>query len=991
MKKWVKFCFMLIFFCFVIPHLSSCSSKTTPEVIHGNDGREIILRVYDGAIEWQYQGDEEWFQLIEIDELIGPQGDQGLQGENGISVSEVYLNDDGELIILLSDGNQINAGSVLPLIDVYRVIFRIDRDQSVYEFYHLKDGEILNEPKTPINPGYLFDGWYYLDQKLEFPYTFDESNNIEIVAKWKEVPYTYQIVGDEVYITGYKSITPTNAVIPKIIDGYPVTEISENAFKDCSFLQSIYIPNTVKYIKHGAFRNTSFLQSIQFEDNSELISIGDYAFHSASYHNLKIDFGLNSVLEIIGAFAFYNNQILNITLPDTLRIIDNYAFAYSIFNKVILPDSIEIIGSYAFSNNEFLQHVIISKNSNLLSIGDFAFAYNTDLKSIFIPDSITHVGSSIINNSTDAICYTMFEEIPTSFDPLFKHGNPMPIIFSVLDYGIHEDLVYIETSLHQIHILGHLKSKDYLLIPNEINALPVVQISRKAFTYSNISYIELSDNISKIDDYAFYTSFGLYQVRISDTSNLTSIGEYAFHTSSITNFYIPDSVTEIKAYAFSNMIHGLTIYSKHASLPTGFHTLWNQGGYLVTWNVKAYGLKDHLYYVLDQNDEVIILGADHLTPSLIIPSKMNDNTVTQISRAAFYGQTLYHVVIPNTVLSIGEKAFTFSSNTVIYTSVASKPVLWNDQFKSESSVIHYGILYSGQLDGFKYVVLNDSETHIIGSTMDITQGIIPKEIESRPVNIIAKNAFNKNEYLVSIFIPNSITVIKNHAFAYAKNLTILNFEENSKVEIIEYGAFSNTALISVTLPNSLITIGSQAFFKNHYLEEINFEENSKLETIGSAAFYEAKLVESILIPSSVITINAGAFSDMESLRDVEFMNQSKLETLGNSAFYKSKITSILLPRSLKTIGTSAFSMIKPLENVLFEEGSTLESIGSFAFSYLPNLDMMIIPLTVTTIDLYAFSDCENLTLYVRSYSRPVGWHELWTNAIKDIVWGYTGA
>ena len=65
----------------------------------------IDFRITDTAIEWKYrdEADTKWRELVKLSLITGPQG---------VSVSEVYLNDDSELIVILSNGNETNLGSI---------------------------------------------------------------------------------------------------------------------------------------------------------------------------------------------------------------------------------------------------------------------------------------------------------------------------------------------------------------------------------------------------------------------------------------------------------------------------------------------------------------------------------------------------------------------------------------------------------------------------------------------------------------------------------------------------------------------------------------------------------------------------------------------------------------------------------------------------------------------------------------------------------------
>ncbi len=47
------------------------------ESIRGEDGREIVLQVSSGFIQWRHVGDQNWNNLIEMSSLVGPKGSDG--------------------------------------------------------------------------------------------------------------------------------------------------------------------------------------------------------------------------------------------------------------------------------------------------------------------------------------------------------------------------------------------------------------------------------------------------------------------------------------------------------------------------------------------------------------------------------------------------------------------------------------------------------------------------------------------------------------------------------------------------------------------------------------------------------------------------------------------------------------------------------------------------------------------------------------------------
>lgn len=57
----------------------------------GIDGREIALRTAAGFVQWQYDGDTAWTNLIALTDLTGPSGADGTDGTNGVDGKSVEL------------------------------------------------------------------------------------------------------------------------------------------------------------------------------------------------------------------------------------------------------------------------------------------------------------------------------------------------------------------------------------------------------------------------------------------------------------------------------------------------------------------------------------------------------------------------------------------------------------------------------------------------------------------------------------------------------------------------------------------------------------------------------------------------------------------------------------------------------------------------------------------------------------------------------------
>ena len=299
----------------------------------------------------------------------------------------------------------------------------------------------------------------------EFTYMDDEIQH--------QGDYTYSVSkGINLTILRYNGTATGTLVVPATINGYNVTKIGEEAFRDCP-ASRIELPNTVVELGHQAF-NYCDVEELILPDS--LTTISSWAFSGCSkIKSIRIP---NSVTNILGnpfygchglesiiidashpVYGLYQNALVEkstmklitipyalvgdtLTIPDGIKVIGNCAFGYSgpKFKKVIIPDSVETIESsaFCFSPVEYveigsgiktmeygpftycaaLKHVTIKDGTTV--IGNGAFSHCESLESIVIPDSVT----SIANDAFDYDYYVSFVANPGSYAMQYatEHG-----------------------------------------------------------------------------------------------------------------------------------------------------------------------------------------------------------------------------------------------------------------------------------------------------------------------------------------------------------------------------------------------------------------------------------------------------------------------------------------------------------------------------------------------------------------------------------------
>ena len=148
-------------------------------------------------------------------------------------------------------------------------------------------------------------------------------------------------------ITGIlQNVFRQNTTMRRCVIPEGVTDIGDAAFVFCENLESVSIPSTLKRIESHGFSGCQKLTQI---DVSSVEELGDEAFDSCCLTAIRLPEGI----EKIGRFMFADNKNLkSIDIPSGVKEIDEYAFSGCGLTKVTFRGkAVRSIGDMAFENN----------------------------------------------------------------------------------------------------------------------------------------------------------------------------------------------------------------------------------------------------------------------------------------------------------------------------------------------------------------------------------------------------------------------------------------------------------------------------------------------------------------------------------------------------------------------------------------------------------------------------------------------------------------
>lgn len=745
--------------------------------------------------------------------------------------------------------------------------------------------------------------------------------------------------------------------------------ISEDAFYDLSKLEEIDLSGCSKLNMIGpkAFRNCTMLYNIQLPES--LKRIGNNAF---SYCNSISEIHIPKSLEHIGVEAFSGCkklQLIDLSNCLSLGKIDDRAFLNcQALTKAIL--NCMAIGANVFSGCTELKTVDFAMCNKLIGIGNGAFSEY----------SSNNGNKSAACSNVAEIDLSTCKDLQYIAEGAFKGcrslkkvaiGSPMCAIgnnaFSgcnllndVTFFGLKEigDSAFYRTGLIGIDLS---------------NCSTLTKIGKSAFKECvELKAVNLNRELQSIGDEAFYGCTELEGIKMSKLAKLDTIGESAFYgckklkTVNISECWILKSIKKdtfkdcesLTTVSFNKVMESIEDGAFAGCSRLNINVHFESSGILNRFPDTLVKIGDGAFdgcrsLTLDRiyiNSSDGSIGNNAFNDCVSL--KLTELNASKIGKEAFQNSGIEQLKI--NVGEIGDACFAKCSKLNKAT-VVREAKFGESCFKDCKNLCRVEFDYDltsiakSMFDGceslevvcyYPYGNLFDSSNL---KTIESKIGI-PRNLRMfYGVNNIGDSAFKGCKKLA--FLPlkySEYLKIGDEAFSGCEKITMLATSGISSAAPVEIGkyAFNGCTKLNVLSLFKSKTIGKNAFsgcesFSKFVLDDQHISDVSE---IGEGAFSGSKIESINLNNDKVTAIRASAFQNCTELQSTILSN--KVESIGDNAYDGcTGLKAILLPATVTKIGKESFKNCKSLKSLTIP--ANIEEIGKDALLGCDNLEQII--------------------------------------------------
>lgn len=728
---------------------------------------------------------------------------------------------------------------------------------------------------------------------------------------------------------------------------------------------SITLPNSITTIDSRAFLGCS--EIVNFGVPSKLQKIGDYAFANCSSIT---SYDLPKTLLQIGVGAFDGNvNMIQLTFNSVAAptIADGSIFAGTTSNlKVRVPVGGKASYVSNLSNRSFAENTYMY---GLTGTTPIAIYKDNIFRYIYYIDILNSSGGSS-NPPTGRVQVYQTQNFSVTFTP--SAGNRIEAIYvdssdgNLMSVAEGDSQTYVFENIQNSHLIEAVYSKMYVRL--DINGgtgkQPLVVYN------DDKSQFKINDNIEPTKsgkEFYYYSTnkddneqgqngtrydLGLWYDLPSTTASTTLYAIYLTPTSYTTTsqyVVVPKTVNAIAGSSSKNMFGSssdstLKYITLHRNTTTiGSYALYgcktltgisHSDGVVALGSYAMAGCVELVKYRFSPLTQSVGTFAFVYDAKLESVTNLENTQVSQISEAMFCEcSSLYEILLPNTITSIGNEAFE-----------ACEKLTSVDLSKTKTATIGVkGFAYCGNLSKIQFpttlTLIDDgafAEDKNLRSVQNLEKTIVSK---------IGYGVFEGCSNLSSVKLPQTLSTLGESAFEGCSNLTAVSGFENTAVKILEARTFANcSSLSTLSLARGLTEIRTEALIGCSILRNLDTLSTTKVTTIGKSALKDTAGLTSISLPTSTfVSFAQSAFENSGVQKINNLKNCSKFKSFGASSFMNSGLKEIEFPNCTFSIEASAFKNCTALTKATFNsktaptaQETSFEGTTSALQVYIPN-------------------------------------------------------
>ncbi|MBQ7701980.1 MAG: leucine-rich repeat domain-containing protein [Candidatus Methanomethylophilaceae archaeon] len=473
-----------------------------------------------------------------------------------------------------------------------------------------------------------------------------------------------------------------------------------------------------------------------------------------------------------------------------------------------------------------------------------------------------------------------------------------------------------------------------------------------------VKYIVVSEGITSIGDYAFYTPDMNSVVGITLPNGLTDIGAHAFGNTAIRCLYLPEAVTSYDQTA----VQGCGYLTEIVCNNSRSTTYWTENGLL-------YKRSDNSLVSIPAGltEAVVSAFCSTINEYAAIGSSLksiNLNNVTTVANNAFTGSALTSLVVPKSG-TIGDNAFSECSSlrtvsigmaggTSVSVSLGDKAFYQTLEEGEQNSIVQID-LRNGSISGF------GTDCLPIGNFY--RDGVTPISIGSDYSGFDSGHMYSREAAALRDCSEDGGLKYYFHIDGADKALNIVYIEGNGVMLDYTSGGApwyrAAPTITSISLPEGIVSIGDNAFQNASGFNSLTIADSC--ESIGEASFQDCSSLSSInlkhvselgesafkgctgltgVVMEEVTSVPASTFQNCTNLSKVNsnlpgMADLSNVGALGSAAFMNTALTSVDLSSELSSVSQNAFKGTALTQVIL---PSTISSVASGAFDSISGLD-----------------------------------------------------